>query len=143
MKRELQELLGVELKDKDLIDILIDSYERHRHLSFAELLKETTQKLYEVIELNEDYQRLREEVERLRRENELLKKEIEIARENAVEGLTSRQLFWKFIERVRKELKSNPHEEQVIDRLLDIGIQLFKDDRILPGAILRLDFSTV
>ncbi len=98
MKRDLQELLGVELKDKDLIDILIDSYEKRRHLSFAELLKGTTQKLYEVIELNEDYQRLREEVERLR-ENELLKKEIEIARENAVEGLTSRQLFWKFIER--------------------------------------------
>ncbi len=143
LKWAYQEMLGIELTDAEFLRLLLDFYEKHKHLNFAELLKEITQKLYDIMDRNEEYLRLKAENERLKQENEALRQELRKAKDNAIEGLTSRQLFWKFIDKVKEEMGNHPSKDEVINKLLEIGMQIFKGDRIRPAAVLKLSFEVI
>jgi len=143
IKRQFKELFGFEPKDRELVDMFLKAFKEKQPIFLSEILERVADKLKEIAVNVEDYEKLKQENEELRKEVEALREKVKKSTYNDLANLTSRSLFWKFIEKVREELGNHPNKDEVLDRLVEIGMQIFKGDRFHPSAVLRLNLEVI
>lgn len=143
LKMELKQIFGFEPKDRELVDMFLKAFKEKQPIFLSEILERVADKLKEIAVNVEDYEKLKQENEELRKEVEALREKVKKSTYNDLANLTSRSLFWKFIEKVREELGNHPNKDEVLDRLVEIGMQIFKGDRIRPSAVLRLNLEVI
>ncbi|ADB58560.1 hypothetical protein [Archaeoglobus profundus] len=103
IKEQYAKKFGKNIRDQDLMQILLDTYEKHQHKDFIEEAKKLIELAKETVVKAEDYEKLKEENEQLRREIELLKESKKSSITFDIESLTT--LDEKEFKKVWEDLK--------------------------------------
>ena len=142
-KEKAREVFNKDLNDSQFLEILLNIFEKYSHIQILDELKQNLEIFYKIIEQFEELESLKRENKTLKEEIERLKKELDEVKSKPMENLTARQLFWKMIERVRSDLNGYPDKDKVVEKLAEIGLQLFSGDKIVPNAALNLRIGVI
>jgi len=122
LKDELEEATGREPTDRDVIDLLINTFREYRNVSLLSLAKELANQLEGIVSLLniiDSYETLKKENEELRKENERLREQLK----NQTVVSNAREAFVLFVRKVTEEAEGQLSKETQ-DKLLTILTEL-------------------
>ena len=119
LKEQLEQKLGRRIFDRELMDMLLRTFQEHQHKDFIAEAQKLVELAKETIVIAEDVEKLKEEVEELRKENERLREELK----KQVTVSNAREAFVLFVRKVTEEAEGQLSKETQ-DKLLTILTEL-------------------
>ena len=128
LKEELEQKLGRRIFDRELMDMLLRTFQEHQHKDFIAEAQKLVELAKETIVIAEDVEKLKEEVEELRKENERLREELK----KQVTVSNAREAFVLFVRKVTEEAEGQLSKETfdyLIHCLGEVG-KIFRDGKL-------------